>query len=254
MVNLPQELIDHIILLSDYETIKCARHILSKYAYKKSFDFPFNKMLEYGDIHALTYNPESLKNVEKTLINRIIVHTKEQYLENTLKWANDIGYTWNEFTIRLILIKNCDATTRIALDYLLKTKFNFHSYYYNLSVYWENYEFILFLIKHKITPNLGITEVCISKRKIKLLDFCIKHNLIDLTTVYKYITGTLDKTYIKKASKLVPIHILVAVNHLKQHRINPQFILWVLKQSLFLDNNHQLNESIYLLSKANYEL
>ncbi len=200
MVILPQELIDYIILLSDYEAIKQSRHLLSRYAYNQSINLPFNKMLEYGDIHALSYNTEALKNTEKTLINRIIVHTREEYLETLLNWATMNHYTWNEFTIRLILIKNCDYTTRITLDYLLKNGFNFHSYYYNLSVYWENYEFILFLIKNKIKPNLCITETCINKRKIKLLHFCMKHNLIDLTTAYKYITGTLDKQYIKKAS------------------------------------------------------
>lgn len=251
---LPQELIDNIILLSDYEIIKQNRDLLSEYAYKKSINIPFNKMLEYGDIHALMANMHILKNCEETVINRIIVHTKEEYLQELLDWAKKLGYTWNEFTIRLILIKNSRKTSIIALQYLLNSGFNFHSYYYNLSVYWENYEFILFLIKYKVKPNLGITETCVNKRNTKLLHFCLKHNLIDLTTVYKYIVSTLDKTFIKKSSRFVPIHIKVAVKHLKEERINPLFITWVLKNALFLDNNHQLNETIYLISKINYEL
>lgn len=251
--SIPQELIDYILLLSDYETIKQTRHLLSEYAYKITLKFPFNKMIEYGDTHALIHNNHLLQNFQETLINRIIVNTKEQYLEYMLNWATELGYSWNEFTIRLVLIKNCDFTTKITLKYLLKNGFNFHSYYYNLGVYWENYEFILFLIKNKIKPNLTITETCANKRKVKLLLFCLKYNLINLTTIFKYIVATLDKTYIKKSSKFVPIHISVCVKHLLEQRINRDFIVWVLKYALFLDNNHQLNETIYLLSKYNIQ-
>lgn len=249
MLKLPQEIIDEIILKTEISTIIKIRHLLSSYAYKKSMNITINDMIKHGDIEGLEYNMHELEKCKETIINRIVVFSEPPILEKLLLWAYKNQFRHNQFTFKIMLIKNDKETTKYILNYFYSIKYKFHTYYYNMAIHWSNEEVIHFLKSKYIRDNPGITEDTIYKKNIKLFKMMLNYNLIDLTKAFRYIALTQDKKYIKKVARLVPIHLNTTIKFLQKNNIPTEFIRWLLEYTLFLDNNNQLSENIYLLTK-----
>lgn len=248
----PQEIIDKIILHSDYETIIKVRQFLSNHAYKKNItSISINDMIKYADIEALEYNKSRILKKNESIFNRVIAYATKENTNKLLEWCKKNQVTYDEFSFKVILIKNDKFVTKKFLTYLKDNNYRFITYHYNHAIRWENYEFLTFLHDNHVPLNDTITEDTIHIKSIKLLKFMVNKNMINLSKSLMYIANTMDKKYIKKATNYVPLHVNMAIKSLKSNNVSYTFIRWFLELMLFKENNIQLAETFEILCKYN---
>lgn len=251
-IILAQELIDKIILSTPTDTMIKSRSVLSDYAYRLSMDLGINLMLQFADIEGLEYNYTKVKEAENSIINRIIVYTELSKLHEVLHWAIVTkSFNFSILSLKVLFLKNESVRTQSILNFLHYSGYKFLSHHYNLALQWENTDTILFLkSKHIPFDSKVLTKETAFKKNAKLLRFMISNNFMNLVTIYNYVALTLDKKFIKKVTKFVPIHIHFVTKYLKKKNVSNLFIRWLLSYLLFTNINISVSETFILLSSV----
>jgi hypothetical protein len=177
-ITLPQELIDYIVFLSDYQVQIGIRDILTDYVYKLLTNYTFlvqNKGISISDviintdIEVLNINITLIKQLfQYILIDLIIIHSTVENVEILMNWARENGYEYSFLTFITVLNLDAQSSTSFPLktNIVLKTmhkhgyKFTINTQLINIASLYSNIPVISFLnsigtiIDHNIITNI----------------------------------------------------------------------------------------------------
>lgn len=245
-MKIPQEIIEHIIMLSDKQTIIENRYLLSNYMYKTSLEYNIVDIIHNVDIEALEYKIRNEDCVARGLFNRIILY--ENNISNTctlLEYCYKNNIKHDIISLYLILqIKDYDKTSSI-LNVLYNNNFTFYIFHYYITLEIDSIVFMDFLIGKNIRPDPVLINEIIYSEKIELFLWLNKYDLYTYHDILYKVVKTFNKEYILSCLKYLPLHTVHwTVKKLKDDNVDYDFILWVLVSCLI--ENHTIFKNNYL--------
>ncbi len=249
MPNLPNEIIDYIILNSDYKTIINNRNILTNYAYNLSLiGKSLYEMIYHSDIEALNYNCKELASIRfpGSVFDTVIIHSNPLEMDNILEWAYKCDYKNTGISIKLLLILDDPIKTKNVLNFLKKKGYISKSILYKFAVEWSNYELLNFLIENNIPFYKDALNIAIYDKNYIIIRYMFDKNLLEYNTLFTYIAESMDKEFILKLIDHIPIYIHCTYKRLVETNVCRSFISWLLEICLYSEKNIFINETMIL--------